>query len=214
MRPLREVCGLSTSQPVRSDLKKPQAGKTMRMRKRNSDTPRFGEPKSAVVDGLAAYGRFTALTSAVGFTLLAVVGVFVGVFLARKGRHQLESVATATSPSTCHQERVRGGRTRSRVDRTCTTAVAYTAAGAPYRSTVETMGREYARGDKLSVYYDPGSAGAPSATRIPVVAGWLVIGGSVGLAALAWIRWLITREYKVAAAATGANQALGMLWQG
>jgi hypothetical protein len=168
------------------------------------------------VDGLAAYGRFTALTSAVGFTVLAIVGVFVGIFLARKGMHQLESVATATAPSTCrHEERVRGGRTKSRVvDRTCTTAVEYTAAGAPYRSTVETMGREYATGDKLSVYYDPGSAGAPSATRIPVAAGWLIIGGSVGLAALAWIRWLVTREYKVAAAATGANQALGMLWQG
>jgi hypothetical protein len=185
----------------------------MSARRRNSDAPRFGEPKSAVVDGLAAYGRFTALTSAVGVTVLAIVGVFVGLFLARKGRHQRESVATATAPSTCHhQERVRGGRTR--VDRTCTTAVAYTAAGAPYRSTVETMGREYARGDKLSVYYDPGSAGAPSATRIPVAAGWLVVAGSVGLAALAWIRWLITREYKVAAAATGANQALGVLWQG
>jgi hypothetical protein len=66
----------------------------------------------------------------------------------------------------------------------------------------------------FSVYYDPGSAGAPSATRIPRAVGWLVIGGSVGLATLAWIRWLITREYKVAAAATGANQALSLLWDG
>ena len=92
--------------------------------------------------------------------------------------------------------------------------MAYTAAGAPYKSAVETLGREYARGDKLSVYYDPGFAGAPSATRIPRAVGWLLVAGSVGLAALAWIRWLITREYKVAAAAIGTNQALGVLWDG
>jgi hypothetical protein len=169
----------------------------------------FGDKSSEVVKGLAAYGRFTAFASAMGVTALAMGGVGVGVYLINKSGVQLTSVATATAPSTCTQQLV-STRGSARLERTCTTGVAYAAAGHEQKSSLDTS-RAYASGDKLSVYYDPTSVHVPSATRIPGLAGWFVIGGSILVAILCWVWVFITRRYEVAAAATGANQALGAL---
>jgi hypothetical protein len=176
--------------------------------------PAFGSAaKSAtgeVVDHFVAYGRVTAVWSAVLVTFFAAIGVGVGIWLINKSGGQLTSLAKATAPSTCAQERVSTGRT-SRLERKCTTEVAYAAEGQEHRTSVDTSAKSYASGDKLSVYYDAGSPGDPTATRIPGLAGWFVIGGSVLFTILVWVWVLITRKYKVAAAATGANHALGAL---
>ena len=135
--------------------------------------PAFGSAAKSVtgevVDGFAAYGRVTAIWSAVVVTILAAIGVGVGVWLINKSGGQLTSFATATAPSTCAQERVSTGRT-SRLERKCTTEVAYAAAGQEHRTSVDTSAKSYASGDKLSVYYDAGSPGDPTATRIPGLA--------------------------------------------
>ena len=176
--------------------------------------PAFGSAaKSAtgeVVDGFAAYGRVTAIWSAVVVTVLAAIGVGVGIWLINKSGGQLTSLAKATAHSTCAQERVSTGRS-SRLERKCTTEVAYAAEGQEHRTSVDTSAKSYASGDKLNVYYDAGSPGDPTATRIPGLAGWFVIGGSVFFTILVWVWVIITRKYKVAAAATGANHALGAL---
>jgi hypothetical protein len=165
---------------------------------------------SEVVDGLATYGRFSAKVSAVVITLFACGGVALGIFLLNKSRGQLTSLATATGPSTCSQNRVATARGGARLERQCTTAVAYNAAGQEHTSSI-TSSKSYAPGDKLDVFYDATSAHDPSATRVPGFAGWLFIGGSILLAILSWVWVFVTKRYKVAAAATGANQALGAL---
>ena len=180
--------------------------------------PAFGSARSAsseVVDGLATYGRFTAKVSAVIITLLACGGVGFGIFLLKKRGGQLTALATATDPSTCTQNRFATARGGTRLERECTTAVAYNAAGQEHKSSI-TSSKSYAPGDKLDVFYDATSAHDPSATRVPWFAGWAVIGGSILLAIFSWVWVFVTRRYRIAAAATGANQALGALgplWQ-
>lgn len=165
---------------------------------------------SEAVDELAPYGRFTAKAAAVVITLLACGGVAGGIFLLKKSGGQLTAVATAKEPSTCVQKRVATARGGTRIERECTTEVAYNAAGQEHKSSI-TSSRSYAPGDKLDVFYDAKSAHDPSATRIPWFAGWALIGFSILLAILSWVHVLVTRRFKVAAAATAAGQALGAL---
>ena len=177
--------------------------------------PAFGSASargaiSEAVDGLAPYGRFTAKVAAVVITLLACGGVALGIFLIKKSGGQLTALATATAPSTCAQNRVATARGGTRIERECTTEVAYNAAGQEHKSSI-TSSKSYAQGDKLDVFYDAKSAHDPSATRVPGFAGWVVIGGSILLAILSWVHVLVTRRFKVAAAATGAGHALGAL---
>ena len=175
--------------------------------------PAFGSARSAsteVVDGLATYGRFTAKVSAVFITLLACGGVGFGIFLLKKRSGQLTALATAKAPSTCTQNRVVSARGATRIERECTTEVAYNAAGQEHKSSI-TNSKSYAPGDKLDVFYDAKSPHDPSATRITGLMGWGIIGGSILLAILSWVHVLVTRRFKVAAAATGAGHAIGAL---
>jgi hypothetical protein len=168
--------------------------------------------RSQVVDGLAAYGRFTSLMSAVGATFFAIIGIAIGIFMIKKSDAQVESAATASAPSTCSQELVSAssnGNTRTRLENRCTTDVAYTASGSQHRSSVDTSAVRYATGDSLSVYYEPGSVGEVSASRVPRGVGYIIIGGSIFVAVCAWVWCLITSKFQLAAAAGGASSLLG-----
>ena len=184
--------------------------------RRTGTRPRPGMAEQ-VYDGAAAYGRFSSVMSAVGATFLAIIGVAIGIFILKKSAAQVESVATVNAPSTCRQELVstsNNGNTRTRLEDKCTTDVAYTALGSQRRSSVDTSAARYATGDSLSVYYEPGSVGEVSASRVPSVAGWICIGVSIAVSVFAWIWVLVTSNYKVAAAASGASSAMSMLGGG
>jgi hypothetical protein len=173
----------------------------------------FGDTSGDVVDGLASYGRITSLVQAVVVTIAAACGVGFGIYMLKKSFAELESVATVNAPSTCHQEIVststRGG-TKTRLEKSCTTDVSYTTGVVAQQHALDTDALAYATGDKLRVYYDPAAPSAPSAKRVPGFVGWIVIAVSILAAIISWAWFFVTRASKVAAAASGAYQALGM----
>lgn len=174
----------------------------------------FGDTSGDVVDGLASYGRITSLVQAIVVTIAAACGVGVGIYMLKKSYAELESVATVNAPSACQQEIVSTstkGRTKTRLEKSCTTDVSYTAGVATHQHVLDTDALAYATGDKLSVYYDPSAPSAPSAKRVPGFVFWIVIAGSILASICAWIWFFVTRASKVAAAASGAYQAIGVL---
>ena len=170
-------------------------------------------PGTEVVDNLASFGQWTSFIGAVVATIFAIIGVIVGYTMIKNSDAQVESTATARAPSLCSQDLVTTSTSRSartRLETRCTTDVGYTAAGSTHQASVETPTR-YSAGDTMSVYYEPGSTESEvSATRTPRVAGYIVIGVSVLICLLSWIWYAITKQSKVAAAASGLSSVAGM----
>ena len=179
--------------------------------------PKFGSTADDAVEALATYGRFTAGVSAVFMTMLAAGGVAAGVMLLQKSRTQNEAAAVAVSPSVCQMQQVsttRGSRTTTQLERQCSTGVSYTdAAGKPHTASVDTDQGMYTAGQALRVYYDPGSADAPTAAPIPKYIGWIVIAISIVVALGSWIWFGVTGEYKAAAVGAGLG-GMGSAMQG
>ena len=165
-------------------------------------------------DGAAQVGRINALVSAAGISVIGFFVVLFGVYVVRRSRSELFSMAKTTAASKCAEVQVQTTRNNTVTTGTrleCLTPVAYDTEGAHFERQMETGARRHGAGEEIRVFYQPGDASNATATKTSAWFGFAVIGVSAVVVALAWASWYFARESKAYAAVTGAGSLRAML---
>lgn len=160
--------------------------------------------------GLAAYGRFQALVSAIGGTVIGIIFAAVGYYMTGLSPPPKRIQATAVVKDISCEET--GIRLRSII---CTGTVDLTLADGKVQTTAVTNLPKSAKvGETLSVFYSPTNTFDVSfiigATEVNLRAvGFLFLLIGLGAIALVWVQYYAARTFKPAAAAAGASSLAG-----
>ena len=156
---------------------------------------------SEIYSGAAGFGRIYALLSAIIATVIGIVMFVAGVYIIYHRAHMNTVVGQVTQGS--HNCAIFGNIN------TCDVNVTYLVDGKTYNKIYNIANRH--TNGPVTVYYNPKDPSDSEIDPIPKMIGWGLIGGSILLVFMTWMRSMLAKRYKFVAAATGAREALNIL---
>lgn len=179
----------------------------------SKSTERIGRE---VASGAAEFGRLTAVFSAIGMTLIGLILIIIGIWLLRyKDTHTKTAQALVTS-SHCTKMSDGNPQADGQPVYICYMGVTYKVGSQTCTTTVSSDGQnQHQKGETVTIRYDPEhvcDAELAMKTVSKKLVGVVMIGISVLLMFFSWFWVYITRKSKFGAAATGAGEAMHLLF--
>jgi len=157
-------------------------------------------------DAASWYGAYVSITWALGFVIVGIILLLVG--LAERGNKRRSKVVGAIVSRSCSTTTVKKGDGSSAERTHCAYKYSYTVDGKEYEDTADS-GPESAEGDPVTVWYDPASP-ASSTLSAPGSGWWLIGIGAVVAGGGAWFGYE-AYEHRELRQAVGAYSAVSQI---
>jgi hypothetical protein len=167
-----------------------------------------------IYSGAAEFGRFRALLGVIFGTVIGIIMIGIGIYLAaRRTKRTLSvfgNIKDGVPQCTVSSYSDKNGTT---ITYNCVFTVDYKIDDKPYSHTFTTNSSTNYVGIKdIRLYYESGKEGDVSLSEDNThIAGWIVLGIGVFLIIGSWISWYIINRFKFAAAASGTAGAFEMI---
>ena len=171
---------------------------------------RGGNLGEQVIDGAAAFGRFMALVSLIIGGVISLVLFCIGLYLLlSKGKYTEVIEGTVTKSECKSYTNTTGKNTTQGV--TCALEVQYVIGNNKYTLPLTTS-NTYQVNQKIQLVYNPADPrDAKEKVLSRAIWGWILIGIAVFIILAASLHYYLVNRFKVAAAAAGIGQGVGMV---
>ena len=160
-----------------------------------------------VGSGLAAFGRFQAVTGAIVAVVIGIIMIVIGSFMVRDP-HTESTTAIVQNMFCGPVQTTSGGAMAASNNRpSCTFVVTYNVNGQGYSSTFDDTQFAYHNGETVTVYYDPKNPLSISVNaRTTRTIGWVLIGVGILIPVIAIATAVFAMKSKEGAGILGAQQ--------
>lgn len=155
-----------------------------------------------VYDGAAAFGRFMALLSLIGGTLISLLLIGIGIYLLVSKDKYSGSTTANIKEANC--QRIADSKS---VRYECLLKLSYSVDGKAYEREYGTHSGFYAPNTTLNIRYDPSNPNDITVGMRKKTIAIIILCIGVFVLIMAWVWWWIVNTFKFAAAAQGVGSA-------
>lgn len=160
-------------------------------------------------DGAASLGRGMAIIGAFFATLIGIFLIIAGRYIVVNRADLIKIQGIVLSDSSCNET----NQTKNAdAEIHCNTNVGYTVNNIQYEKFLSSGSNKFKKDSKISVYYDKDDHNSAELNPVPKFVGYILFAVAFILIVFSWLWVLMTRTYKVAAAAGGINTAADIIF--